>query len=193
MGSFYFLFVTSVFVYVYHKSFSMLFLHLPFYILPIYFLTMFFLCLFSIYYFSHRIFDVEILYEHYKKRIFTAMMDYRYMLVKSFDILFQQSAFLSLVLLLQETYLRDSIIIFLSAVIFGLTHIPLLLMKENNIIKYFVFGSFFGGFIFSYLILTYAYGFVYAYILHWSFYVAIGLLYNIYCVKKRCNVGKSFY
>jgi hypothetical protein len=122
---------------------------------------------------------------HHKKLIFFATMDYRFLFSKSFDILSQQLLFLTLVLILKNTIPNPIEIVLLCSAIFGAIHIPLLITKHNIIAPYFITASFLAGGIFSLLILMLPYGFLYAYITHWSFYIIAGLVVNKRQLQKN--------
>lgn len=176
-------FLVTIFYYNYYlKSFIF---NLPFKTFPFYFLSLFFVILICLYYYSKRVFSREILMSHKEKYMFFATMDYRYLISKSFDILFQQVALLCLILSLKEIIDSPLQIVLLVGGIFGLIHVPLLKTKHNKIAPYFIIASFFAGVVFSFLILSLPYGFIYTYIIHWSFYAIAGLLVNIRSARKQ--------
>ncbi len=181
----YFIFLSFISWRLYHGHLSAFFSSLPAKVMPIYFLIFFFVLLVSIYFFSHRIFDKTLLASQFNRKIFAATMDYRFLFAKSFDILFQQISFLILVLLLKDVVVGTGTIVIFSGLIFGIVHLPLLILRHHVLVPYFVIASFFAGIIFSFLIVTLPYGFIYAYCLHWSFYIGVGIYYNMHILKKR--------
>lgn len=180
---FFSLFLVTVFYYNYRlKTFIT---NLPIKVFPFFFLFFFFIILTCLYYYSNRIFNKEILMSHKEKYMYFATMDYRYLISKSFDILFQQIALLCLILSLRELISSSFQIILLVGVIFGLIHIPLLKTKYNKIAPYFIIASFFAGVVFSFLILLLPYGLIYSYAIHWCFYAIAGLLINIRSSRRQ--------
>lgn len=155
---------------------------------PLYVLFCFFSLFIVLYFFAKRLFDKNLLNSHLENRLYFAAMDYRFLISKSFDILFQQLAFIGLVLGLSKVFGPDWQIIFLVGIIFCAAHIPLLKTKYNRIAPYFIFASFFAGIIFSSFILSFPYGFVYSYIFHWCFYVLAGFVFNI---RKASRIKKD--
>lgn len=182
---FYFLFLCLVVWRVYKPPLTIFFLSIPLNIFPFYLLAIFFIIASGIYYFSRRIFDKEMLhiYKH-KPHFFFAAMSYKFLLAKSFDIAFQQLLFLSLVTSLSQ-WLHPWQIITTSALLFGSVHLPLFVIKRTSVSVYFTCFSFIAGGLFSTLILTLPYGFVYSYIVHWSFYISAAIMLNMHVVKKR--------
>lgn len=188
---FYFLFLSLISYLFYQHHLYLFFSHLPFKLFPIYLLVTFFVISTGIYYFSRRIFDKKVLSSHLERKILAAMMDYRFLLAKSFDILFQQLLFLILVISLREVIPNKEVIILVAGFVFCIVHLPLLVIKYNVLSTYFVVASFFAGLLFSSLILSLPYGFIYSYILHWCFYLFVGIAYNISFIRnmKRQTTG----
>lgn len=188
----YFTFLSIIVWMFYRNHLFTFFSHLQIKIFPFYFLSLFFIGVFGIYHYSHKIFGRGLLSSHIERKILTATMDYRFLIAKSFDILFQQILFLSLLVSLKGLLVQNSLIILICGVIFGTVHLPLLVIKHNALAIYFVIFSFFAGILFSYLILFLPYGFIYAYILHWSFYIFIGVVINIWFMKKKKHIKKLY-
>lgn len=185
---FYFLALSIITFTLYYNNLYTFFSNLPLKLFPVYFVVIYTLLTIGIYYFSKKIFGKKLLTSHYKKRVFTGMMDYRFLIAKSFDISFQQLFFLCLILSIKKTTSSFWIIVLISGIIFGLVHIPLLKTKHNILSTYFVIFSFFAGFIFAFLMLFLPFGFIYSYFLHWSFYIIIGVIFNIKAIQQN----KSF-
>lgn len=184
IASVYFLLLSFLSFRLYHDRLNIFFSHLPIEIVPFYFLIFFFATIFSVYYLSRKIFDKELLSSHINKKVFAAVMDYRFIIAKSCDIFFQQLLILSLIISLQQVILNTFFVIIISGVVFGLVHIPLLLIKYNSLAIYFVLAAFFAGALFSFLTLSLPYGFMYSYMVHWSFYILVGITYNIRIKRK---------
>ncbi len=184
----YFLFLTILVWFFYHNHLNNFLRNLPFRIFPFYLLICFFAITIGIYYFSQKLFGKTFLAAHRKNNLFSAMMDFRFLFAKSFDILFQQLLFLCLVLSLKESFQNNFLTIISCGIIFGGVHLPLLKIKYNSITNYLVICSFIAGTIFSALMLFFPYGIIYSYILHWSFYVLVGVWVNLKMSKQNKQI-----
>ena len=184
IAGWYFLFLSIASFLLYHHHLQIFFSHIPMKLFPLYFLGTFFIGICGIYYFGQRIFDKKVLSSHFDKKILAAMMDYRFIFAKSCDILFQQLLFLSLITSLQDVLSHHGEVFLLSGLVFGLVHLPLLIIKYNTLAIYFVIASFFAGILFSFLIVSLPYGILYSYMLHWCFYLIVGLAYNMHIKRK---------
>jgi len=111
--------------------------------------------------------------------IYYLHFDKRYIISKSFDILFQQILIIVLVFLLRNNGLNLLWISILFAIMFGVGHIPALRLHKSFFGILIFTASILSSFLFPYLILTYKYGFVYTYIAHWLFYTNTGILFWI--------------
>ncbi len=187
----YLLFLSLLVGVLYRTPLSQLFLFLPLRLFPLYVLFAFFATIVFIYFGAQRIFDKNVLKSHQNNNLFFAMMDYRFLFVKSCDILFQQLAFLSLVLSLKSLALSITQCIIIAGCVFGAVHLPLLKLRYHKLVHIFVLASFFAGFIFAFLIFTLPYGFIYAYIIHWMFYLYLGLSYNVRVHKQIRKTQKQ--
>ena len=181
----YFLCFSFLAAYIYKPFLFPFFAHLPLKILPFSLLLLFYLLAFIIYAVGKKIFDKEILEENKQQWMFFATFDNRFLLSKSFDILFQQILLLSLVLFLQNFIQSNLLIILITGIIFGSMHLPMLKTKHNRIAPYFIFFSFLAGVFFSFLILFLPYGFLYSYITHWLFYIFAGIIITRRSSRKR--------
>jgi len=179
LSALYFFVLSTISSFLYRNHLTNFLFKIPIRLFPLILIPIFYILLFGIYYFSQKIFDKKILRSHFNKNILVAMMNYNYIFSKSFDILFHQLLFLCLVLSLGNIISNNSLVIFTSAFAFGLVHLPLLFIKYNRLAIYYVPASFLAGLIFSSLIIIFPYGFVYSYMIHWNFYVLVGLIYNI--------------
>lgn len=171
------------------KPFIVNFINFPFYLLIV-----FYILAFSIYFLSGKFFTRSIAYWKGQSTTFAfaMLMDYRYLIAKSFEILFQQISIILLISFLLEAKLNLLQLIVIFIAIFGMSHIPAALVKKNNIRWYVLFtlASFLSGIIFPLLIIKIHYGFVYSYIMHWSFYIIAGVLINM---RKNKNLAKNNY
>lgn len=108
------------------------------------------------------------------------LLDYRYFLAKGCEILFQQSIVVLLALLLAQAGFSLITIMFLFAIIFSVAHVPLIFYDKTFWGWYYTAFSFIAGFIFPPLILSVNFGFLYALLIHWSFYALGGILFWFY-------------
>ncbi len=106
-------------------------------------------------------------------------LDKRYIISKSFDILFQQILIIALVFLLRNNGLNLLWISILFAIMFGIGHIPALKVDRSLFGLVIFVASLLSSFLFPYLIITFKYGFVYTYMAHWLFYTNTGVLFWI--------------
>ena len=97
-------------------------------------------------------------------------MDYWYVLPKSFEIFFQQSLIIVLVILLSDYGLNIWWIILSFSVLFGVMHAPMIKSEGILIGSYFTVASILSALLFPPLILFVHYGFVYSYAIHWFVY-----------------------
>ena len=102
-------------------------------------------------------------------------MKYPYLLSKAFEILFQQTLIVLLVSFFIELKmpLKRAILTFVA--LFGAAHVAALLIHGGVFGTYFLVFSIIGAFVFPELIERVNYGFVYAYIIHYGFYIVSGL------------------
>lgn len=178
-------FIISVFIIVlFYPYFAPFIRH--FTIIPFYFLILFYTIAFLTYFLSRKLFAPSIAYWKQQQKVFSfsILMNYRFLLSKSFEILFQQITVVLLLSFLLQARLKLINLIYVFTAIFGISHIPAVIVKKHNVVWYAVFtlASFLSGIIFPVLITTVHYGFVYTYIIHWFFYILTGVLINI---RKR--------
>jgi hypothetical protein len=109
---------------------------------------------------------------HYSLRI-----EIPFLITKTFEILFQQLFFVLCISYLFENNLSK----LSDALAFGgylfLIHVPLLFVLHGFLAPLLVASSLLGGFIFAVCITSLRDGFTWSYIIHYSFYVFIGLIY----------------
>lgn len=187
IATIYFLFLSIIVLFFYKPYLTFYFHNFPFKLFPFYIVILFFLISSAVYFFAKKIFGNNFLSLHLANNLFFATMSFRFLLAKSFDILFQQLLLLSLVLSFRTEGFNILQIISLVTIFFGLSHVFLLGIRSDKITFWFVLASFFAGAIFSSLILLSPYGFIYSYLIHWSFYIAIGIFLNVKLFKLKKN------
>jgi len=113
-------------------------------------------------------------------------MDYRYLIAKTLDILYQQLLIFVLVMILASTNLIPALIILLFAILFVAAHIISLRILGSFFGKYFIVASLAAGLIFPTLILYVNTGLVYSFLVHWIFYTLSGVFFWIF-MKNPLN------
>ena len=124
---------------------------------------------------------------------FYLRMDYRYLVSKSFEVLFQQLVIVALTLLLAATGLTRTGIVLAFLVLFGLLHLPMLRVIGGGLGIYYTIASATLAVVFPLLILRVHYGFVYSYAAHWFSYMLAGALaWGLYNgTTRRGRVGST--
>jgi hypothetical protein len=147
--------------------------------IPLFILAFFFLINFLTYFFSNKFLKKPIhILEKYSD-ISYLDLDYRYLVSKSFEIFFQQILIVALVFLLNEQGINLYWITLIFAILFGFGHLPMIRLQKG-FFGFLVFvASIAASFFFPFLILTFEWGFIYTYILHWLFYINSGVLFWI--------------
>ena len=107
---------------------------------------------------------------------FYLRMDYRYLLPKSFEVLFQQLVILALTLLLAETGLSVMAVVFAFLGIFGVLHLPILLVIGRGPGISYGIASMTLAAAFPVLILRVHSGFLYSYAAHWFVYTIVAVV-----------------
>jgi hypothetical protein len=105
----------------------------------------------------------KVYYDNFKKDRF-------FILFQSFNILYQQTSLIALMLILKK-YLGENYKDIYFGVTFFLIHTPLLFLPWAKLKYYIVIGCFFGGWLFSYLNFNYVYGLIYSFLIHYLVYV----------------------
>jgi len=135
------------------------------------------------YYFSHKYLKKPTkLIEKYHDQHFIKM-DYKYMVSKTFDIFFQQIMVLILVLGLSRQNFSMTEIILYFILLFGIIHIIGISLSGKLFGTYYLIMSLIGAVVFPTLILNVNYGFVYSFIVHFSFYSVSSVLFWLYAEK----------
>lgn len=106
---------------------------------------------------------------------FYLRMDYRYLVPKSFEVVFQQLVIVVLTLLLAETGLSVTAVVFAFLGIFGVLHLPMLRMVGKSVGLAYSLASVTLAAVFPILILRVPAGFIYSYTAHWFFYTLAAL------------------
>lgn len=158
-----------------------------FMILPFIILALFFILNTLVYYLSSKYMNKPIkLIKKYPNEFFL-LMNYKYLTSKSFDILFQQTMILILILLLIKNNFYILEIIFLFAILFGGIHIFQYIRSGKFFGTYYLIFSILSSFIFPLIIIKLNYGVIYTYIIHWLFYT-LSALYFWYYNNKKYNI-----
>ena len=85
--------------------------------------------------------------------VYFVRMDYRYLITKIFEIIWQQTAIITLIFIIYNYIEYNRASFYLFALIFALTHLPLYLLMERKIESWFLVSSFAAGLVFPYFIL----------------------------------------
>ena len=103
-----------------------------------------------------------------------AQMNYRYLVSKSFDIIFQQTMIIIGVFMLYNAGLPLLTTIFYFFLLFAFIHLIGISTAGKALGMFYFIASLFGAIIFPILILSFKTGFIYSYIIHYSFYIGAG-------------------
>ena len=107
-------------------------------------------------------------------------MDYRYLVSKSFEVLFQQLIIVALTLLLAATGLSMTGIVLAFLGLFGVLHLPVLRVVGKGLGMSYTIAAATLAAVFPVLILRFHSGFVYSYALHWFGYTLAALFAWVY-------------
>lgn len=107
---------------------------------------------------------------------FYLRMDFRYLVPKSFEVLFQQLVIAVLATLLAETGLPLPGVVLAFLGIFGVLHLPMLLVIGTGPGLYYSVASVTLAAAFPVLILRLQSGFLYSYAAHWFFYTIVAVV-----------------
>ena len=116
-------------------------------------------------------------------------LDYRYLVSKTFEIIFQQTCIIVLVSLLGQVGYSMFIIMLVFCLLFSVSHVPLFLTSRRRWASYYIVFSALAGFIFPPLILRVPSGYIYSFIIHWLFYTSAGVGFWIYFARHARNQG----
>jgi len=109
--------------------------------------------------------------------IYWLRMDQRYNVTKPVEILFQQTLFVSLVLLLDRSGMPRVGWNLLLVAIFASLHIPIIALVGRYFGLYYLGSSIVAAILFPAIILWRPDGFVYSYLLHWLYYLASAIFF----------------
>lgn len=102
--------------------------------------------------------------------------NFRYILTKSLEILFQQITIIFLILLMHRNKVSLKNITIFFATVFPLTHLVNYFFTTTLFALIFQVASIIGGLTFPYLIIKIKNGFLYTYLLHWTFYLILKII-----------------
>jgi hypothetical protein len=103
-------------------------------------------------------------------------LDDRFLVTKAFEIMFQQTFFMISIYYLFNNNVSKIIDMFLFGLYAMFIHFPMLFI-DSYVGKILFFVSFFAGVIFSYCITKSKKGFIYSYMIHFGFYVALAVVF----------------
>ena len=117
-------------------------------------------------------------------------LDYRYLVAKSADVLYQQVGLILAVLLLDTLLTSTLLLAFVTAGLFGVSHVLVYVSRYRNKrvhkarVLSFSIASFLGGWLMPVLILLVPFGFVYSFCVHELYYPFVGAGFR-YAIGKQ--------
>lgn len=172
-----FFFGTCVLFFLYLSYLKQFFIE--FSLTPFLILFIFYLLAFLIYCFMKNHLNKHVIQQNELRRIYSTSMSNYYLISKSFNILFQQMAVICVVALLKDLGFTTVTIMLLFGFAFAFTHIYFYKTKKASMIaKIFIPASFIGGLVFPLIITIIQYGIIYTFIVHWLFYIFLGVFMN---------------
>ncbi len=111
---------------------------------------------------------------------FFLTLDYRYLFSKAFEVLFQQTMIVALVLTIHRETESLLYVILIYTVVFSIAHIPLMNLfgdQAKSFARFYVVAAIVSGLVFPPLILKVDGGFVYAYVIHSFFYTLLAVVF----------------
>lgn len=136
-------------------------------------MTLFSIVVILIYYFGNILAEKSPLYVYKPILISDFWLDTRFLITKAFEIMFQQTFFMISINHLFNNNVSRGIDICLFGLYSMFIHIPVLFTSSLGII--FFVASFLAGVVFSYFITNSRKGFIYSYMVHFSFYVVLAI------------------
>ena len=121
-------------------------------------------------------------------------LEFRYLVAKSSDVLYQQVGLVIGVLLLNTILKSTLLLAFLMASLFGLSHVLLYVSRYRNkrvpkaSALTFSVASFLGGWLMPVLILQIPFGFIYSFCIHELYYPFVGVGFRYMFAKQRHDV-----
>ncbi len=110
-------------------------------------------------------------------------LDYRFLLTKSFEIMFQQCFFMVSIYYLFNNNVSKKIDMLVFGCYTFLIHIPIYFIPDT-MGKVLLPVSFFAGIIFSYCITKSKRGFMWSYMIHYGFYVLLAVTFWFFCTPQ---------
>ena len=112
--------------------------------------------------------------------VYFLQMDYRYLVSKPFEILFQQIMFGSLVLFLFKSGIAIEGIVPICIVLFAAIHVPLIKLLGRCFGCFYISSAVVAATVFTLLILGAEGGLLYSYLSHWLYYTVAGAGFWLY-------------
>ena len=160
-------------------------------LIPLLIFALVYMITIALYHFSHqRLQRPTSVIERYPHQ-HIIKMDYSYLVSMPFHVLFQQIMVWIMILWLSKQNYSLFEIIFYSMIIFGLLHVFAIVPNGKIFGTYYLIASLIGAFIFPILILNFNYGFVYSYIVHFSFYSISSVLFWLFANKFLERIKSS--
>ncbi len=114
--------------------------------------------------------------------------EYRYILPKSTNILFQQIMIIIFISLLLK-FINPEIVIIIMSFLFCILHYSMVIREGLKMGIIYMFFACLAGFLFSIIIINIENGIIYNIILHWLFYILFGMY---YWIRYNLNPGYKF-
>ena len=181
--SVYFLFLALAATLLFKEELKLLFA--PFEVMPFALLIVTFILNGLAYYAANKFLTKPTLATRRNSTQYFFRRDFRYLVSKSFEILFQQVLIAVLILMLKEQGFSLDQIILIFSLLFCIVHLPLLKTAGVGFGVFYIFSSIVSAFIFPYLVLEVNHGFIYSYTVHWVFYILAGLSFWCYYEKNK--------
>lgn len=175
-----FIVATIIVVFIFYRQLAPFFEN--FTIVPFLFLLLFYIAVYMLYRRMKILIDSKTVEKHKASGLYLTAMDHRFLVSKSFDILFQQILALIALALLKDMGVNLVWIILFFIAIVTFSHFTII-KKNFHYGVYTTINSPLAVIISLFLILYIHYGFVYSYILHWVYYLIGGVGFII--LKKR--------
>jgi len=187
----YFLLASCIIVFIFQDYFIPIVR--DFSLLPFTVLGAVFLLHIGIYYFFSKYFNVpkNIIKRYPEVQLLT--MDYRYIVSRSFNILFQQTLIVLLAWILVVGGLDTNGIVLMFVILFIFAHVPLIDIIGMRVGSYFILACILAAWVFPLLVVRVNYGFVYSFALHQLFYIISSTSFWIYfgIKKPKKNIFKN--
>jgi len=104
-------------------------------------------------------------------------IDYKFLISKPFEILFQQLCVLLLITWLMQYGFVFYQILIVFGILFGLSHLRLLFESRNLFTYLFIVTALIGSIVLPYLIVYVKNGAIYSYLIHYGYYTLLGTVY----------------